>query len=161
MTQKSSISAVFEPEHRWLDARFEQFWQGLARGEFKAEPFEEAARVLHRHIYLEEEILFPEVEARGVEGPTAVMAQEHGEIWRLLDEIRDLARQDPLDKRLAQAFAALRNVLEEHNFKEEQILYPASDRLLSQDDRARVLAQIEAAKPPGGWVCRARRPREA
>ena len=61
MTQPETITEVLEPEHRWIDERFERFQTLLANGQVSAGPFEEAAKALHRHMYVEEEILFPEV----------------------------------------------------------------------------------------------------
>ncbi|MBF8267269.1 MAG: hypothetical protein HW388_777 [Dehalococcoidia bacterium] len=150
MREQNTITELLQSEHRWVDERFQGFRQHLAEGRVDAEPFQEAAKVLYRHIYLEEVILFPEVEARGVVGPTAVMAQEHGEIWRLLEGIQDRIRQNAGAGRIQDAFDALHSLLEEHNFKEEKILYPSADRLL---DSARVVAQLKQATLPDGWVC--------
>ena len=151
MKQQNTITELLQSEHRWVDERFQRFRQHLAEGRVDAEPFQEAAKVLRRHIYLEEVILFPEVEARGVVGPTEVMAREHGEIWRFMEEIQDRIRQNARAGRILSTFDALRSVLEDHNFKEEQILYPSADRLL---DSAQVVTQLKQANLPDGWVCR-------
>ena len=55
MSEQVTISTMLEAEHRWIDERFEQFSRGLAMGLVKADTLQEAASVLHRHIYLEEE----------------------------------------------------------------------------------------------------------
>lgn len=157
MTQPPTVSAVLEAEHRWIDERFTRFQQSLETGHPDTSPFQEAAAKLHRHIYLEEELLFPRVETRGLDGPTAVMVQEHGEICRQLALVGDLLESDAELARIQQAFAALGNLLAEHNAKEEQILYPASDQFLTEQERAETVARFEQAEAPEGWLCRAHR----
>lgn len=92
---------------------------------------------LFRHIAVENDILFPAFEERtGMRdvGPTAVMRHEHIEIKHAVDEIvKSAASKD--SEALQRWHANLLGVLVEHNMKEEQILYPGTDRLL--DDAAR------------------------
>ncbi len=130
MSEPTRISELLKSEHRWVDECLEHFGQGLDKGRVSAGPFQEARVVLHRHIYLEEEILFPQVEELGLMGPGEVMAQAYGEICRHPDGIRDLIKAGATAGRVQAAFTALRGLLEEHNFKEEQVLYPSADRLL-------------------------------
>ncbi|MBI2872007.1 MAG: hemerythrin domain-containing protein [Chloroflexi bacterium] len=162
MTTKrpDTVSQTLESEHRWIDGRFAQFQQALAGGQVVAEPFREAARVLHRHIFLEEDLLFPEVEARGLAGPTAVMAQEHGQICRMLGDVEGLITQNASPERIHDAMKALASLLEEHNLKEERVLYPSADQLLGQHDLAQLLRRFKTAKVPDGWACRAHRKEE-
>lgn len=157
MTRPPTVAAVLEDEHRWIDERFAKFQRGLEAGRAEAGPFEEAAAKLHRHIYLEEEMLFPHVETRGLAGPTTVMTMEHGEICQRLDAVRDLLASGAEASQVLEVFGALRGLLEEHNAKEEQIFYPASDQLLTAEELAAVLAQVEDAEAPEGWRCRALR----
>ncbi|MBI4213409.1 MAG: hemerythrin domain-containing protein [Chloroflexi bacterium] len=154
MTEPVTVGTLLEGEHQWIDGRFGQFLQALNAGSVNAEPLDEAAHVLHRHIFLEEEILFPELEARGVVGPTAVMVQEHGQICDFLERIAMLIRDGAPPDRIQQVFDALRSLLEEHNAKEEQVLYPAADHLLNS---AELLRRMQGADPPHGWLCRAHR----
>ncbi len=157
MSEPTSISELLKSEHRWVDERLKHFGQGLDKGRVSAGPFQEARVVLHRHIYLEEEILFPQVEDRGLMGPAEVMAQEHGEICRYLDGIGDLIKAGATAGRVQAAFTALRSLLEEHNFKEERVLYPSVDRLLGPDELAQMLQKLMVAQMPEKWACRAHR----
>ena len=161
MTHPPSVRTVLEAEHRWIDERFGQFQHGLEAGQADAHPFDEAAQKLHRHIYLEEELLFPRVETRGLARPTAVMAQEHGEICRQLDAVGSLLASDAGASRIREALGPLRGLLEEHNVKEEQILYPACDRLLTEQEAAELVERLQEAEAPEGWLCRAHRVGEA
>ena len=157
MKKETSISELLQSEHRWVAERLEHFGQGLDKGQVSADPFHEAGAVLHRHIYLEEDILFPQVEVRGLMGPAEVLAQEHGEICGYLNGIGDLVKAGAPAGRVQAAFTALRSLLDEHNLKEEQVLYPAADRLLEPDELAQMLQKLTAAQRPENWVCRAHR----
>ncbi len=152
--QQTTVTGVLRDEHHWIDGQFQTFKQGLAKGRVDGKPFQDAAKVLHRHIYLEEEVLFPEVEARGLMGPTMVMAQEHGQICSLLDEILDLIVGKASAGRVQDAMRKLEAILSGHNFKEENVLYPAADEMLSGEGDG-VISRLKEAKAPEGWTCRA------
>ena len=154
MNEATTISGVLEPEHRWIDERFARFRGLLADGHVNKDPFQEATMVLHRHMYVEEEILFPEVEARGLAGPVAVMLQEHGEICRILNNVQDLigSRAQPRD--IEDSLKAVLHVLEDHSAKEEQVLYPTADQVLDGPEFTQLVQRIKEATPPEGWVCR-------
>jgi hemerythrin-like domain-containing protein len=99
---------------------------------------------LNRHIRIEEEILFPVFEAKSgiVEGPTTVMRAEHKAIQLAIAMMRD-----GLDAGDASRFDAglkhLQSVLPGHNAKEEHVLYPTTDRLLAEDERATFTARLQ------------------
>ena len=101
---------------------------------------------LRRHIGFEEEILFPGFEAgTGMSpqaGPTAVMRIEHREIERLLEAIRGALAgiADPLPLR-----TELHRVLAAHNMKEEQVLYPMTDRALGPEESDILVSRIQAS----------------
>jgi uncharacterized protein (DUF2249 family) len=111
-----------------------------------AETFALFAHGLRRHIGFEEAILFKEFELRsGVaphQGPTAVLRAEHREIEGLLVEIESCiatsgSAVEPLRERL-------HRVLGDHNDKEEMVLYPGTDRLLSAGERDALVGRIQA-----------------
>src|SRR4029453_13967448 len=116
---------------------------GVAGAARRVRPF---ARGLRRHIGFEEEILFPEFERRaGIPrdfGPTAVMRAEHREIESLLEHISrgigDPAADADSPRR------RLHEVLGAHNVKEERVLYPGTDRLMSEDERDALVRRIQA-----------------
>lgn len=151
------ITELLGREHQWIDERLQQFRQALEAGQIQIAPLEEAAEALHRHMYVEEDILFPAVEAHGLTGPTAVMAEDHGEICRLLGEIKGQIQAGAEPKAILETFWALHHALQAHNVKEEQVLYPTSDRVLGQEDPEQIVQQLREAQAPGGWTCRAHR----
>jgi iron-sulfur cluster repair protein YtfE (RIC family) len=155
MTQPTTITTVLEPEHRWIDERFERFQTLLADGQVNAEPFQEAAKALHRHMYVEEEILFPEVETRGLAGPVQVMYQDHGEISRLMNVVHGLIASGASTSDLEAALAAVIRVLGEHGTKEEMVLYPTADQVLVGPEFAQLVQRVREEAVPEGWLCRA------
>ena len=100
---------------------------------------------LRRHIAMEEQLLFPLFEKRAGllpgAGPTEVMRGEHREIERLLVEIlRTIG--DPA-KLPDQARAEFHDILEEHHQKEEGMLYPALDEVLTSDEGDTLVSKIQ------------------
>ncbi len=101
---------------------------------------------LRRHIAIEEELLFPLFEKRAGlfpdRRPTEQMRNEHTEIARLLGEIlRTIG--DPA-KLPDQARAAFHEILEEHHRKEEGLLYPALDMVLTPEESDALVAKVQA-----------------
>lgn len=146
----AGIAEFFEADHRRLD--------GIVAGFSRASLKEKRARLeefdagLERHIRWEEELLFPAVGAKqpGIaQGPIPVMLLEHEEIRRhKADALKALRAGDE-----AASEAALRqmfHVLSHHNAKEEQILYPACDELLSPAEAEAILAKTRGATAPKG-----------
>ncbi len=103
---------------------------------------------LERHIIWEEDILFPIFERKtGIKdgGPTSVMRMEHIQIKNHLQEIQKKLHakkiQYPCEEEVA-----LFKLLESHNQKEENILYPGIDNLTSEQEKDQMLKQISAIK---------------
>lgn len=91
------------------------------------------AAVMERHFAFEEAKLFPALEdATGMHGmgPTAVMRHEHAQMRRVLQ-----AMAEALDQGNAQALLdhgdTLLMLVQQHNLKEEHILYPMADARLA------------------------------
>ena len=98
---------------------------------------------LERHMRIEEDLLFPLFEARsGIGGgPTNVMRDEHRQIRRAVVTMAEgLEAGD--SRRFGEGLSFLNSVLPEHNAKEQHILYPTTDRLLSAAERAAVTARL-------------------
>jgi len=100
--------------------------------------WEEATRALgafgeefDRHLRAEENVLFPAFEsATGTrDGPTAVMRMEHERMRALLAQI-DLALQAHDRQRIDDYASTLLILMQQHNVKEEGVLYPMCDQAL-------------------------------
>jgi len=94
-----------------------------------------------KHHLREEQVLFPELERRGVDGPPRIMRLEHDQLRpakrRLLELARQLAGEGGKGAEDQAALAALRREivrvarfiifnLRDHIFKEDNILYPTA-----------------------------------
>ncbi len=103
---------------------------------------------LERHIIWEEDILFPVFERKtGIKdvGPTSVMRMEHAQIKDHLQEIKRKLHtkkiQDPCKEEVV-----LFKVLESHNQKEENILYPGIDNLTNEQEKEQMIKQMSLNK---------------
>jgi regulator of cell morphogenesis and NO signaling len=145
MSEQQTISAFFEQDHDRLDALFQSF-QTLKRHDFhKAkEAFKDFKVGLQRHIVWEEELLFPlweEKTGMSEGGPTFVMRNEHRQIGEQLETIHQkVADQNPDSDHEEQA---LLNVLASHNMKEERVLYPSIDQVISAEEREAVFRNMK------------------
>jgi hemerythrin-like domain-containing protein len=131
-----SIVQLMSADHRQCDDRFvaaERFVAGGAWAEANA-AFGDFCAAMLRHFDAEEAILFPAFEARtGMSmGPTRVMRGEHDQIRQLL-----AAAKVALDQRDADDYSGnaetLLIMMQQHNMKEENILYPMSDQHLANE----------------------------
>lgn len=150
MVDERTLAAALEQEHHEIDLALEAFAAGEESGRPQPEQLSRAAAALRRHIYLEEEFLFPPLRAVGLMGPVLVMLREHGEIWRTLEELEHEAGQgDPATDRCRE----LLEQLGRHNAKEEPIVYPEGDTRLDEETKGRLHAFIDSGTMPQGWVC--------
>src|SRR5699024_5483125 len=85
--ETEKLSAALEREHREIDTGIEQYTTGVGAGGVDTAPLKRAMEGLRRHIYLEEEFLFPPLRAGGLMAPLFVMVKEHGELWQTMDRI--------------------------------------------------------------------------
>jgi len=129
----ASISEFFSAQHRACDRVFEKMEEAVSRDDWgQAESlYEELSRDTLQHFSNEEEGLFPLFEEKtGMQaGPTQVMRSEHAELRELLQRIGDAIRDKDQGEALgtAETFFLF---LQQHNVKEEQVLYPMADQAL-------------------------------
>lgn len=157
MVDDTTLTAALEREHHEIDAALEAFAEGEQAGRSRPEELARAASALRRHIYLEEEFLFPPLRAAGVMAPVLVMLREHGEIWRTLEELEQAASES--SGAATERCRDLLGQLEKHNAKEEPIIYPEGDAKLDEDAKRDLHAFIDSGAMPPGWVCAMARPR--
>lgn len=152
---EDTLTAALEREHYEIDEGLEAFAAGVEVGEYRSDDLDRAAAALRRHIYLEEEFLFPPLRMSGLMAPVLVMLREHGEIWRTLDELTALAGADAErdDAATTERTRLLLGQLEAHNAKEEPIIYPEGDAKLDEAAKSALFDFIDAGTMPEGWVC--------
>ncbi len=100
---------------------------------------------LLRHFALEEDVLFPEVEraSPAAAGPTGVMRMEHRQMRYLLDELVSAVRARDRAACLGN-LETLHLLGQQHNVKEEGILYPLADDALT-DSAETLVGRMRAA----------------
>ncbi|MEU8802896.1 hemerythrin domain-containing protein [Spirillospora sp. NPDC048819] len=152
--ENEPLSSALEREHREIDEGIESFTVALAEGREDTTPLKRAMEGLRRHIYLEEEFLFPPLRAAGLMAPVFVMLREHGEIWRTMDRLDAAVARGLADRQVRELSAELLEQLDRHNSKEEPILYPQADAVLTPEATGHLREFLAAGRLPAGWVCR-------
>jgi hemerythrin-like domain-containing protein len=142
----TQLADALTREHRAIDAGIEAF---LAEPN-DPEPLRVAMEALRRHIYLEEQFLFPPLR-QSMMMPVFVMLREHGELWRAMDEVG--AALDAGDAGTADRCRSLLSLLDAHNAKEEPVVYPRADADLSPEVAELLAAFLADGAYPPGWVC--------
>lgn len=153
--EEGKISTYFEADHDRLDDLFKNF-QKMKQSDYPRakEFFVQFKFGLQRHIVWEEDILFPLFEEKtGTKsgGPTFVMRQEHREIASHLEAIHQKVQIANPDSDLDEQ--NLLAALAQHNMKEENILYPAIDRVAANADRHAVFQAIKNIPEDRYAVC--------
>lgn len=148
-----SLAQLLEREHREIDGGIEQFSAELREGSGDVGPLVRATTALRRHIYLEERFLFPPLKAAGMVMPIFVMLREHGELWDAMDDLDRMLDSDAAAEALQAACRDLLEKLDQHNSKEEPIIYPRADAKLTPEASDELRAFIESGRMPEGWRC--------
>ena len=147
------LSAALEREHHEIDDGIEAFLVGRREGRGDLDALVRAVEALRRHIFLEEEFVFPPLREAGLVAPVFVMLREHGEIWRTLAILETQLDAAGGERSEVETCELLLAQLERHNAKEEAIIYPQADTALSAAADAGLRAFIEAGRLPEGWGC--------
>jgi regulator of cell morphogenesis and NO signaling len=147
-----SLAEALEREHQEIDAGIAAF----TAAPHDRQPLTRAIGALRRHIYLEEEFLFPllgEAEP-ALRAPVFVMLREHAQIWAVLDALE----REPGGSAGHALCRQLASQLLHHNLKEEKVLYPRADAVLPPAAAGRLRAFLGSGELPDGWVCVKARP---
>ncbi len=116
-----------------------------------AEHFKES----ESHYLREENILFPYLEKHGITQPPAIMWSEHNEIrgikkkvYRLVDAFGDMDFKD-FAEQLEEVATALADMLSSHFYKENNILFPASLKVIEEGEWKEIRRQFDEL----GYCC--------
>jgi len=142
---RPSISAALEGDHDDIDAALaEVLLAAYGRGwERAGAALAELLEHLRRHVALEEDILFPLFDRRlRTVGPTRILRLEHRRLTRAFGAMLGAIQARSLE-RMGEAIRSVDEVLPHHMAKEESILYPAIERVLSDDEQLSVVARID------------------
>ena len=140
----SSITEFMTSDHRRCDEIFNQTETLVSQGQWAeaADSWRAFYDAVEHHFKMEEEVLFPAFEqATGsTAGPTSVMRVEHQQMRQLFEQINQALQAQEGDQLLG-ASETLMILMQQHNMKEEQILYPMSQRMLP--DTAATLSEMQ------------------
>lgn len=164
----TTLGAALEREHRDIDGGIETFVEQRAAGNPDPEPLVRAMAGLRRHIYLEEQFLFPPLKDAGMTMPIFVMLREHGGLWNAMDALEAQLSQaetadtgtnetgttdsDPAEP-VVSASRELLALLDAHNSKEEPIIYTQADRILTAEASDELREFLDHGRTPDGWKC--------
>ena len=142
----SGITSYMTADHKHCDDIFVKFENNIASENWPelASIWQNFTKTLNHHLTMEESTLFPEFEsATGMtQGPSAVMRAEHKQIRALVYEIQEAINSQ--DSAQCQGVAdTLMIMIQQHNMKEEQMLYPMCDQHI---DATRVLAALKTVE---------------
>ncbi len=135
-------------DHRHCDDLFAGTEQAVARNDPKAaaEAFRKFQAAMLAHFESEEETLFPSFDAHsgGMCGPTRMMRMEHQQMRSLFEEASEALDAGDLENYQGVADTLL-IMMQQHNMKEENVLYPMCDQhlALEADD---LVARLEATQ---------------
>jgi iron-sulfur cluster repair protein YtfE (RIC family) len=133
-------------DHRACDDAFVAAESAVAYKDWDAARarFDHFRSAMAHHFAMEEDVLFPAFEARAGNsmGPTRVMRMEHEQMLGLLRDMAGAVAAANQSHYLGLS-ETLNMLMQQHNLKEENMLYPMSDQLLG-DKRDGLIRAMEA-----------------
>jgi len=130
-----TITQKMQQDHQRCDDLFVQAEELIANEQWDKglETFTEFGNALNHHLDMEEQVLFPEFEKQtgSSAGPTQVMRSEHVQMRDLVTDMAAAVEQKNQDDYLGLSETLL-IMMQQHNNKEENILYPMTDQVLAQ-----------------------------
>ena len=134
-----TIRDFLADDHRHCDDLFAAAEQAANAGDLSAasSAFGQFHEAMLRHFASEEHTLFPAFEAHtGMSiGPTQVMRMEHVQMRELMDAAATALQEKNADDYLGQVETLL-IMMQQHNMKEENVLYPMCDQHLAANSDA-------------------------
>ncbi len=131
-----NIKEFMTKDHKDCDQFFATAENAASQGNWDTtyQAFNAFIQVMERHFGVEEEALFPAFEeATGIlAGPTEMMRMEHQQMRNLFTEMREAVEQQDTEDYLGAAETLL-IMMQQHNMKEEQILYTIMSQQLPEN----------------------------
>ena len=143
----TTIRDLLADDHRQCDNCFVAVEQAVAKGDWAnaGTEFARLNQAMERHFVAEESLLFPAFEERtGMRmGPTQVMRGEHAQMRELLGAAGAALAAKGADDYSGYAETLL-IMMQQHNMKEENVLYPMCDQHLGHET-ATLVPKLEQA----------------
>ena len=132
----SFTSQILPDHHQHCDALFVAAEEAAQSGDWDAatSAFKHFNEQMQAHFDAEEAVLFPAFEAATgmTAGPTQMMRSEHQQMRSLLAQL-EFACAEKDEEGYAGAAETLLMLMQQHNMKEENILYPMCDQALAAE----------------------------
>ena len=141
----TTITETMAADHRRCDELFSKAEERIAKGDWVdgARQFNQFKNATERHFEMEESVLFPDFEQRTGQmmGPTQVMRMEHIQMRQLFADMAQAISESDKQRYLGLS-ETLMMIMQQHNMKEERMLYPMTDQALGPD-AGQVLEKME------------------
>ncbi len=141
----TTIRSYMTDDHRHCDDLFAEAEQAVGKGnlDLAQATFGHFRSAVLAHFNTEEKTLFPTFEAKTgmTMGPTQVMRMEHVQMRALMEEAADALKAGNAEDYLGLADTLL-IMMQQHNMKEENMLYPMCDQHLTAELPA-ILERLE------------------
>ena len=133
----SILSTFMKEDHRACDNKFADMENAIADDNWAEgkQLFEKFGGDLLHHFNIEEEVMFPAFEARSASAhcnPTPVMIMEHEQMRQLVDSMEEAVEIKDKDKFFGLS-ETLMMTMQQHNMKEEQMMYPMIDEAMDAE----------------------------
>lgn len=140
-----TISSFLTQDHRSCDEEFANLENTVASENWAEveKVFAAFSEDLQHHFNMEEKVMFPTFEERTgmTQGPTQMMRMEHQQMLQVLSQMKE-----DVDNKNKDHFFGLSEtlmmIMQQHNMKEEQMLYRMADNHLG-DDASLVITQMK------------------
>lgn len=146
-----TINQFMADDHRRCDDLFIGAENAADQGDWAscARQFKEFADGMERHFRMEENVLFPVFEQHTgmTMGPTEVMRNEHAQMRDVLKQLEQAVEKKNQDAYLSYSETLL-ILMQQHNLKEESVLYPMIDQSLSGNSQ-QIISRMTAPDATG------------
>ena len=141
----ATIKEFLSADHTRCDELFAKMEDVASKSISDAkESYVEFVKETEHHFQMEEKVMFVEFEQKTgmTQGPTAMMRQEHTQMRSLMSQLGEAIEADNKDKFFGLS-ETLMILMQQHNMKEEQMLYPMAGQHLSAESD-RVIAMMDS-----------------
>ena len=141
----STIQEYLTNDHRKCDEIFAKMEEQAGSSlESARELAEEFVADMEHHFQMEERVMFPEFEQKTgmTQGPTEMMRQEHTQMRSLFTQLIKSIDEKNSDRFFGTS-ETLMILLQQHNMKEEQMLYAMAQQHLSAESD-RIVAMMDS-----------------
>ena len=141
----ASIKDFLTLDHRECDEVFAQMEQSVADKSADAvEKFEHFQSVMLHHFNMEEKVMFPAFEKKTgmTQGPTEMMRREHDQMRMLMMQMNEAIYSED-ENRFFGLSETLMMIMQQHNMKEEQMLYTMAQQHLG-DSADEIINEMKA-----------------